>query len=57
MSEPEDAPRSSPLDTARDALQSFWALLEKRLELAATEFQEQRHRLINQVVWIAAIVE
>ena len=56
MSEPEDSPRSSPLDTARDALQSFWSLLEKRLELATTEFQEQRHRLINQVVWIAAIV-
>jgi uncharacterized membrane protein YqjE len=56
MSESEESPQSSPMDAARDAFQSFWSLVEKRLELAATEFQEQRHRFINQLVWIAVIV-
>jgi uncharacterized membrane protein YqjE len=56
MSETEEPTQSGPVDAARDALHSFWGLLEKRLELAAIEFQEQRHRLINQLVWIAAIV-
>lgn len=56
MSEAEEPSRPGPIDAAREALQSFWGLLEKRLELAAIEFQEQRHRLINQLVWIAAIV-
>ncbi len=56
MSETEEPTQSGPVEAARDALHSFWALLEKRLELAATEFQEQRHRLMNQLVWIAAIV-
>lgn len=56
MSAAEEPSRPGPIDAVREALQSFWGLLEKRLELAATEFQEQRHRLINQLVWIAAIV-
>ncbi len=56
MNDTEEPARAGPIDAARDALQSFWALLEKRLELAATELQEQRHRFINQLVWIAAIV-
>jgi len=56
MGAAEEPPRAGPMDTVRDALQSFWGLLEKRLELAAIEFQEQRHRLIHQLVWIAASV-
>lgn len=55
MSDEEEPSRSGPVDAVRDVLQSFWGLLEKRFELAATEFQEQRHRLVRQLVWLAAI--
>jgi uncharacterized membrane protein YqjE len=58
MSEAEEPapPAGGPMDAAREAAQSFWALLEKRLELAATEFQEQRHRLLNQLLWLVVTV-
>lgn len=52
----EPSPRAGPIAAAREAVQSFWGLLEKRLELASVEFQEQRHRLLHQLVWVAATV-
>lgn len=54
--EPEqEAQQSGPIGMVRDVLQSFWGLLEKRCELAAIEFQEQRHRLMNQLVRLGII--
>ncbi|HAV61204.1 MAG TPA: hypothetical protein DCY13_02425 [Verrucomicrobiales bacterium] len=53
MNEQEEAPpeaRSGPVDAVRRTAASVLSLLEKRFELAATEFQEQRHRLIDQLV-------
>ena len=55
MSDPEQTEAIGSMGAAREALNSFWSLLEKRLELAATEFQEQRHRLMRQLVWLAAV--
>lgn len=55
MIDEEETSRSGPIGAVRDVLQSFWLLLEKRFELAATEFQEQRHRLMSQLVWLAVI--
>lgn len=56
MTEEEQTSRSGPIGAVRDVLESFWSLLEKRFELAATEFQEQRHRLMIQITWLGIIV-
>lgn len=56
MMDEEQTSRSGPIGALRDVLQSFWSLLEKRCELAATEFQEQRHRLTIQLTWLGIIV-
>lgn len=56
MMDEEQTSRSGPIGAVRDVLQSFWSLLEKRCELAATEFQEQRHRLTIQLTWLGVIV-
>jgi uncharacterized membrane protein YqjE len=56
MTEEEQQHEGGPMAAAREALQSFWTLLEKRLELAALEFQEQRYRWTNQIAWLAAVV-
>jgi uncharacterized membrane protein YqjE len=53
MGDEEQSPAGGPMDGARDALKSFWSLLESRLELAAVEFQEQRNRLLVQFAWLA----
>ena len=47
-----EEPKSShgPLDSAKNVLESVLGLFEKRFELAAVELQEEKYRLIDQVV-------
>ncbi len=56
MSESEE-PRSSrgPLESARNVLESVLGLVEKRLELAAAELQEEKYRLVDQLVRLAVV--
>jgi uncharacterized membrane protein YqjE len=54
MSEEGETVRpSGAIASAREILQSVWGLLEKRLELATTELEEERHRLVNLLAWVA----
>lgn len=56
MSEPEEATESGPFASARGVAGSVLTLLQKRGELAALEFQEQRHRLLDQLIRLAVAV-
>lgn len=53
MSEDAETRGAGALASAREILHSIWGLLEKRLELATTELEEERHRLISLLVYIA----
>lgn len=51
MSDSEDPkPSHGPLESAKNVLESVLGLFEKRFELAAVELQEEKYRLIDQVV-------
>lgn len=56
MSESEEPnPTGSPLSSAKSVLESVLGLVEKRFELAAVEFQEEKHRMVEQLVRLAVV--
>jgi uncharacterized membrane protein YqjE len=44
-----------PIDSAKNVIESVLGLFEKRFELAATELQEEKYRLVDLLVRLAVV--
>ena len=56
MSESEEPrPSHGPIDSAKNVIESVLGLVEKRFELVAVEFQEEKYRLVDQLVRLAVV--
>lgn len=55
MSEPDSTPPPGMTDSARNAMDSALGLMQKRLELAALELEEEKQRLLDSLFRIVVI--
>ncbi len=56
MSEPEESgPSRGPLESAKNVIESVLGLVERRVELAAAELQEEKFRLVDHLFRLAVV--